>query len=328
MGETVIAIDVGGTNVRTAVLDRTMHALTRTHRPLDKSSPAALLECMASSVADVLPDSEQARGIGVAMKGLVDHERGVMVSSGSLGMEGLPVRAFLSDRFGLLTAVDNDVHAATIGEIYYGAGRRFDHFLYVNVGTGIAAGLVFDGRLYRGADNLSGEFGHNTVDRHGWPCPCGIWGCLEAVVSGPGIVAQVQEKLEAGPLEAGPGSVLAAAAASGSLSATAVWRAARQGDALAIQISDEVVEYLGTGLVNLVNLLNPQAIILGGGVFTDSGDLARRMERFVKSHVGHSLGASLQEVRLTSLGVNDVGLVGAAGLVYQYEDLFSGSGND
>lgn len=124
MSGTVIAMDVGGTNIRAAVLDQRMRILVRTQRLLDKSSPTALLTCIGSCVADILPDSERTLGIGVAMKGFVDHEQGVMVSSISLGMENLPVRAFLSQRFGLLTAIDNDVHTATIGEIYYGAGRN------------------------------------------------------------------------------------------------------------------------------------------------------------------------------------------------------------
>jgi glucokinase len=268
-------------------------------------------------VEGVVHASEHISGIGVAMKGLVDHQQGVMVSSTTLRMRGLPVRSFLEEEFGLLVAVDNDVHAATIGEIYYGAGRRFRHLLYLNVGTGVAVGLVFDGKLYRGATNLSGEFGHNTVDRNGWACRCGMRGCVEAFASGPGIVSQVL-----GRVKHHPASPLAALARSDELSATEVFRAAQQGDALALQVLHDTVEHLGAGLVNLVNLLNPEAIILGGSVFNEAGIFVDRLAQFVKAHPLRDSAASLQEIGPSSLGVNEVGLVGAASLIWEYQDLY------
>jgi len=251
------------------------------------------------------------------MKGLVDHQRGVMVSSTTLRMRGLPVRAFLEEEFGLLVAVDNDVHAATIGEIYYGAGRRFRHFLYLNVGTGVAVGLVFDGKLYRGATNMSGEFGHNTVDRNGWACRCGMRGCIEAFASGPGIVVQVLDSVERFPA-----SPLAALVRSDELSATDVFRMAQQEDALALQVLHDTVEHLGAGLVNLVNLLNPEAIILGGGVFNEAGIFIERLSEYVRAHPLRDSAASLREIVPSSLGVNEVGLVGAASLIWEYQDLY------
>jgi glucokinase len=311
-------VDVGGTNIRAAALDHQLTKLAQAQRRMDKSSPGTVLEGIARCVEQVVHASEHTVGIGVAMKGLVDHEQGVMVVSTTLRMEGLPVKAFLEDRFGFPAAVDNDVHAATIGEIYYGAGRRLKNFVYLNVGTGIAAGLVFDGRLYRGAVNQSGEFGHSTVDLHGRPCPqCAMRGCIEDFASGPAIVRRAREGLAVYPC-----SSLVALAQSGQLSATDVFRAAEERDGLAQQVLEETVEYLGAAVVNLVNLLNPEAIILGGGVFSGADIFATQLADFVTGHAMEAMVPHLKEIVPSTLGVNDVGLIGGASLIWEYRDLY------
>ena len=317
MADPVVAVDVGGTNIRAAVVDRQLEQHARTHRLLDKSSPSALLEAIASAVAQVIATCPNAAGIGVSMKGLVDHTTGTMVQSTSLGMTGLPVKAFLEARFGLLAAVENDVHTATIGENHLGAGRRYRDFIYLNVGTGIAAGLILNGALYRGAANLAGEFGHNTVDVHGWPCPCGMRGCLEEFASGPGVAEQV--RLLAGTY---PHTSLAPLIAIGRTRATDVWKAADLGDDLARRVLGDTVLHLGAGLVNLVNMLNPEAIILGGGAFDEAGVLARRLDEFVRTRAMHVPAASIREIALSTLGSNEVGLLGAASLIWEYRSLF------
>lgn len=299
-----LAIDVGGTNIRAALVERDTSIRASARRPIDKSGVDALLaaigDCAAEALAAV-PAGSPVAGIGVAMKGFVDHRTGVMVASANLGLKNVPVRGFLSDRFGHPTWVDNDVHAATIGEIQYGAGRRYRDFLYVNVGTGIAAGLVVDGRLVRGAANLSGELGHATVNLDGKPCHCGLRGCLEEVVSGPGIEAWYRS-------EAG-GAVALRASEVLALGATT--------DGPARRVLESVVEYLGVGIVNLVNILNPEAVILGGGVFAGTGDFAGRLESFVRSRALHESAACLDRVGVSSLEPGSVGILGAAALAWE-----------
>ena len=307
--------------MRAVVLDRHMVKLAQAQRPMDKSSPSAVLEGIAHCVRGVVHASDRTAGIGVAMKGLVDHEEGVMVSSTTLRMRGLPVRSRLEEEFGLLTAVDNDVHAATIGEMFYGAGQRFKNFIYLNVGTGVAAGMVYDGKLYRGAANLSGEFGHMTVDVHGPSCRCGMRGCVEEFASGPGIVARMRDKLGDDP-----SSSLAALARSGGLNATEVFRAAQRGDGMALEVLHDTVEVLGAGLVNLVNLLNPEAIILGGGVFNEADVFIEHLAEYVRAHPLGDSAASVKEISPSLLGVNDVGLIGAASLIWEYQDLYPSGG--
>lgn len=300
--EVALAIDVGGTNIRAALVEHGMAIRSSAWRPIDRSSGDALLAAIGDCAAEAAgPAGPAVAGIGVAMKGFVDHRTGVMVASGNLGLRNVPVRSFLADRFGHPTWVDNDVHAATIGEIQYGAGRRYRDFLYVNVGTGIAAGLVIDGKLCRGVANLSGELGHATVNLDGKPCHCGLRGCLEEVVSGPGIEAWYRSE----------------AAGAEALRASAVLALGAAVDGPARRVLEAVVEYLGTGIVNLVNLLNPEAVILGGGVFQGSADFVGRLESFVRSRSLRESAACLDRVAVSSLEPEHAGVRGAAGLVWE-----------
>jgi len=310
-----VAIDVGGTNIRAALVSRDLKLSGENRRRIDKTSPTALLNEMAACATEALRDSLGVSGIGVAMKGYVDTRTGITIASGNLGMKNVPVGPFLEDRFGIPVCVANDVQAATTGELRYGAGRDFRDFIYLNVGTGIAAGLVFDGRLCRGAANLSGEFGHTTVDRDGWPCPCGQKGCLEEIVSGPGIVAQARRKLQKYP-----DSLMRRSIESGELTASRVFALADRGDEAAKQVMSESAEYLGDGIVNLVNLLNPEAVILGGGVFTDAESFIKLLEQHVRAHAIGEAVRSLRSFETSRLEVDKAGLIGAAALVFAREN--------
>jgi len=314
--ETVVAVDAGGTNIRAAVIDRELNILKQIQIPMNKSSPSSVLRGIGDCVQEIIPLSGHISGIGVAMKGFVDHKNGIMLASANLRMKNLHVKTFLEERFALPTYIDNDVHTATIGEIYYGAGRRFKNFIYINVGTGVAAGLVFEGKLYRGAENLSGEFGHTTVNLNGWLCHCGMRGCLEEVVSGPGIVEQARRKISQHP-----DSQLAEIVQSGNIDATKIFQAADRGDKVGLEVLQDSVIYLGTGIINLVNLLNPEAIILGGGVFSDADTFVKRLGVFVKMHAIKEATTHLRYLGVSSLKANEAGLIGAAGLVWECQDL-------
>ena len=312
MNDPAIGVDVGGTNVRAALVSRDLSLSGENRRRIDKSSPTALLEVMAACVEQAMKAAPGAAGIGVAMKGYVDVKTGITIASGNLGMKNVPVGPYLAKRFGVPVRVANDVQVATTGEMLYGAGRDYKDFIYLNVGTGIAAGMVLDGRLYGGASNLAGELGHMTVDRDGPQCPCGQKGCLEEIVSGPGIVAQARIAVSQYP-----GSVLAPLAESGQLTASKVFALADRGDEAAMGVLRKTAEYLGDGIVNLINLLNPAAVILGGGVFTDAATFIRLLETHVRTHAIGQAARSLRAFETSRLDVDKVGIIGAAAMVFQ-----------
>jgi glucokinase len=220
----------------------------------------------------------------------------------------VPLGKQLSDRHGIPVALDNDVHAATLAEMRWGIGRESTDFIYLNVGTGIAAGIVFNGGLLRGAENYAGEFGHMVVQPDGPLCPCGRRGCVEPIASGGGMLARLQELLIDFP-----DSTLHAQIEE--LTANSIFTAADAGDPLAIKISDDAIQALSIALTNLVNLLNPEWVIYGGGTLSD-GWLIKRIRVDVESQPLLMTRKSLKGILPSRLNPDQVGLLGAACLAW------------
>ncbi len=235
--------------------------------------------------------------IGLGIPGKVDPERGLGVLSVNLGWRNVPVRDRLQAAFGLPCVVENDVKAGALGEWRFGAGAGLRNLAYLVVGTGIAAGLILDGRLYRGTAGMAGEIGHAIINREGTRCKCGGRGCLEAEAAGPAIAAHAQAKPADGL------STYDAAGSGGQMAPDALEAAAGE-LALAIQW--------------LIMAFDPQAVLLGGGV-AQAGEVVlqairRRLQRMAdESYVFREVYAP-QMVRLGGLG-KDAGLLGAAALV-------------
>lgn len=316
-GNLSIGVDVGATNTRAALVDQQAKVLGMARRPTARGDKNGILQGLLSAIEEVLVVSgvglEQITGVGVGIPGTVDIFTGRFVRSSNLAVEDIPVRTAVKRKFDLPCWVENDVRAATIGELIFGAGQEFKHFIYLSVGTGIATGLVFDGRIYRGAAHRAGEFGHTTVDLHGIPRRRRN---LETWVAGPGIVWQAQAMAEAYPQSS---LVALMRDAPDALNATAIFQAAADEDKLGLRILNEVSEYLGAGVVNLANLLSPEVIILGGGVFSNADILVKRLRamlsRFKRYH------AMPHGIVLSKLGSTNVGMIGAASLVRYFTQI-------
>lgn len=218
---------------------------------------------MAAAARACLSRFPDAQGPGVACAGQIDPDTGAVVYAPNLGWHQVPLAEELARALGRRVTVENDVRAAAWGEFRFGAGRASLTLLAVFVGTGVGSGAVLEGRLWRGASNGAGEVGHTQVVWDGLPCPCGQRGCLEQYVSGSGF----QRRL-ARALEAGVPTVLAAwtSGAPERLSARMVFEAARGGDALAAEWWAEAERFLVLALANYVTLLNPEVLVVGGGV--------------------------------------------------------------
>lgn len=319
----VVGVDVGGTKIAAAVVDAAGQIYGRVQVPTDVRGAEATLRSIAEAILRALSAAEVARddvlAAGLGVPGKVDSEAGVGVLSVNLGWREVPVKALLEARLGLPCVLENDVKAATLGEGRFGAGRGMRNFIYLSVGTGIAAGLVLNGRLYRGSTGMAGEVGHAIVAPRGPRCKCGARGCLEAVASGPAIAARAMEVLHTSrptllrDLAGGP---------DGQVTAEQVFAAAAQGDPVAKEVVERAGAYLGLAISQLIMAFDPQVIILGGGV-AQGGDLLlqaihgglRRQaaESFVFREMLRPEG-----VRLTALGT-DVGILGAAALAMPVE---------
>ncbi len=262
------SIDLGGTNVRAIVAGLDGKISGDDRRPSRASDGLdATIETLLASLAQACSqagvEAGALRGLGIATPGWVDTERGVVPAAPQLiGWRDVPLVEMLQERLGLTVRLENDANAAALGENAFGAGRGTRHMLYITVSTGVGAGIIVDGRLYGGAKGSAGEIGHTIVDPSGPLCGCGNRGCLEALSSGTAIARRAAEAADRGDSAALAGI----REREGRLSARLVADAARKGDAASIAIYEEAGRFLGIALANAVNLLSPEAIILGGGV--------------------------------------------------------------
>jgi len=207
-------------------------------------------------------------GVGVGAPGPLDTRSGIVLLTPNLGWVNLPLRRIIHDRLGLPAALDNDANCAVLGEWWVGAARGSRTAIGITIGTGIGGGLILEGKLYHGASDVAGEIGHTTIDTEGRRCKCGNYGCLEAYASGPNIALRAIEALEAGAESRLPEHV------GGELrriTAQTVYEAAQDGDELALEVVNDTAKFLGVGIANLLNVFNPEVVVICGGV-TLAGD--------------------------------------------------------
>lgn len=272
----VIGIDIGGTNlVVGAVAEDGSRVLGDDSHPTNPSRGAdavmADLIQMGKATIERLRAAEpgaEILGLGVGAPGPLDTHRGIVLLTPNLGWVNFPLRARLHDGLGLAAALENDANCAVHAESWVGAAQHGRYVIGLTIGTGIGGGIVIDGKLYHGAADCAGEFGHMTIDLDGRRCPCGNYGCLEAYASGPAIARRATEQIEAGV----PSTLLDMA--NGDLTqvtAQTVFEAAKLGDELAKEVVHETAHYLGTGVANLLNIFNPDLVVIVGGV-THAGD--------------------------------------------------------
>jgi glucokinase-like ROK family protein len=244
---------------------------------------------------------ERLQSVGVAVPGLVSQKTGIVELAPNLHWKQVPVRSVVEQALGLPVAVVNDTHAGALAEARCGAARGVRSFVWVYVGTGVGAGIVIDGQIFQGHAGFSGEIGHCPVVADGPLCSCGQRGCLEAVASGWAISRTAERAVQSG-------EVTSLSTATAPLDARAVVEAARAGDAVAQRILGDVGTYIGMGLSTLVNLLDPEMVVLGGSVMSAGDQIIIDAAR--QSMNDHTLSG--KNVRIVSGALGDrVGLVGA-----------------
>ncbi len=254
----VVAVDLGGTWVRAGRVgsDGQVRGSLRVATP--QAGPQAVVEAIAGAVYTLLEGGRPER-LGVAVPGPLSVRDGVVFHPPNLhGWGEVPLRAMLVETLGCPVVLENDANAAALGEWWKGAGRGSRHMVYVTVSTGVGGGLILDGTLYRGASDVAGEIGHVMVDPAGPVCPCGRVGHLEGIAAGPAIVRWVEGRLEQGEPSALRGQR--------PLTAERVAAAAQNGDRLALEAFQRAGRYLGWAVGGLLNLLNPEVVVVGGGV--------------------------------------------------------------
>lgn len=309
-GRAAIGLDVGGTKVAGLLVDERGEVLARGSSETPANDAEATMKTLLQ-VAEELRSSGQPAAIGIGAAGMVDFAAGTMRWAPNLAWREVPIRDRVSEQFGLPCVVDNDANAAAWGEHRFGASRGYRHALMVTVGTGIGGGIVADGALYRGAHGFAAEIGHVIVEPGGPECGCGNRGCWEQVASGHAL-----DRLGRLAVETRPDSLIATLAGNGDITGRHVAEAAMQGDPTAMSIFAQVGQRLGEGIAGLVNILDPEAIVVGGGV-AEVGDLlltpARRAFLASVEAPDHRPEVPLLPAALG----NDAGAVGAAALALE-----------
>ena len=309
-----IGIDVGGTNVKIALVNDKGNIIYSNSIPTRAEMGYEytinnMKEAIAELIKETKSDKKSIEGIGFGFPGQIDYKKGVVRLAPNIpGWVEVPIAEIMEKEFGIPTRVDNDVRCAALGELNYGAGIGCENLICITVGTGIGSGLIINGKLVRGASNAAGEIGHIKLDMHGGPlCGCGDRGCLEAFASGPSIVAMAEEYIKGGK------STKYRELANPDITPYIVSEAAKQGDPVAKRIFTIVGEYIGIGLASVVNLLNPEKIIIGGGAAA-AGDLLLNpiKENLIKRAM--PIAGSAVEIVPAQLG-NSAGVIGASLLI-------------
>lgn len=274
----IIGVDLGGTNlvVGAATLDGSQQlAMKQVPTRADLGADAVVDNIVAEierAIAETTAATRTSRdaiaGVGIGAPGAVDIKNGIVRFAPNLSWRDFPLRDRVQARLKLPVTLDNDANCATMGEWWVGSAKGARNVIGLTIGTGIGGGIILDGRLYHGSSDAAGEIGHTTIDASGRRCKCGNYGCLEAYASGPNIAERAREALAGGEPSAMPSLV---GGDLGRLTAATVYEAAHKGDRLALEVVRETGRILGTGVANLLNLFNPEVVVLAGGV-TQAGD--------------------------------------------------------
>lgn len=310
-----IGIDVGGTNVKIALVDGEGKIIYSNSVPTyAQMGYEYTVNNIKQAIRDLMKETnteaKDIQGIGFDFPGQVDCKTGVVKNAPNIpGWVNVPIAQMIEEEFNIPTRIDNDVRCAALGELKFGAGRGCENFVCITVGTGIGSGLVINGKVVRGAANAAGEIGHIKLQMEDGPlCGCGDSGCLEAFASGPSIVAMAQEYLKGGK-----SAKFRELAGDGEITPYIVAKAAEAGDPVAKRIFEKMGYYIGMGLTSVINLLNPEKIIIGGGV-AECGELLLDPIRRTINERAMKVQREAVEIVPAELG-NSAGVIGASMLI-------------
>jgi glucokinase len=313
-----VGLDVGGTKIAAGIVDPDGNVLARYYSRAHTGHPPALViggieEGFNAVLAQSGIGRNEIRGVGIGCAGHVNGKAGKVLTSSNLpDWEDVPLRDLVAQRIGMPVILDNDTKCAALGEYYFGAGRGSRHMCFVTFSTGYGMGLIVDGRLYRGAIGTAGEIGHTVIVPDGERCPCGKRGCVMAYASGLALSRMACERVRAGEqtlLRETCGE------APEYVSGETIAKAAQRGDRLALELIGTAGRYFGMSLANIVEALNPEVIVIGGGLARIGSILLDPCFKAMDENI-HPVLVGVTRIVPSQLW-DDAGLVGAAALVWE-----------
>ncbi|MFP4017521.1 MAG: ROK family protein, partial [Halanaerobiales bacterium] len=298
------------------VIDINGQILIHTNRMLDGNTEKDyILNEVKQVIKELLSEEDYQNriiGVGIGMHGLVDYARGISVFPPAFGWKDVPVADIIQKEFNLPVIIENNVRALTLAENWFGYARKLNNFICLKVGSGIGSSIFTDGKIYRGASNSAGEIGHTMVDEDGPLCSCGNYGCLESMASIPAMIRQAQKALKQGAESSIKELVNHEI---DKIDEETIFLAADQGDHLARRILHDAGRYLGVAIADLINILNPEAVIVSGKI-ARAGDLI--LDSIRSTVRNRALSYSLQNVQIINSRMDKEGVaIGAAALILE-----------
>jgi glucokinase len=315
VGRVVIGVDLGGTNLRTAILSPDGNILDR-HKEATHAADgwenvvARLIENIKRHRKSAIQQGFDVAAVGVGAPGVIQADKGIVVKSPNFpDWNNLPLKDQLEKTLGIPVFLENDANAAALGEQWRGAGQGIRSMILLTLGTGVGGGIILDNKIWHGADGMAGEIGHMTLIPDGRPCTCGNIGCLEMYSSARGIVQSFREAL--GETTGGVPDQLR------QISSEQVYEAAGAGNEIALQVMKDMGRMLGIGIASLINIFNPERIVVGGGV-KDAWPLFIGATREEIMKRAFAVPAKRTEIVPSQLG-DDAGMVGAAAVALELQ---------
>ncbi|WP_433743138.1 ROK family glucokinase [Falsibacillus pallidus] len=317
MEKWLVGVDLGGTTTKFAFLNTYGEILHKWEIPTDTNNKGKnIIINIAKSIDEKLEELDQPKeklaGVGMGAPGPIDMSKGIIYEAVNLGWESnYPLKDLLEVETNLPAIIDNDANCAALGEMWKGAGNGSKDTICVTLGTGVGGGIIANGQIVHGVKGAGGEIGHITVvPENGAPCNCGKTGCLETVASATGVVRLAKEAMNSTDL---PSILRDKVSSSETITSKDIFDAAKDNDELALKVVDQLGFYLGLALANLGNAMNPENIVIGGGVSKAGDILLDHVDGYFKKFAFPTVAASTS-LAIASLG-NDAGVIGAAWLV-------------
>ncbi|MEK6776196.1 MAG: ROK family protein [bacterium] len=325
MKKSLIGADLGGTNIRVGAISlqgKILHFRKESTNP-ENGKDLVILKLISMLEKTILKEKEQGRKpvvLGIGTPGVILIKQGTVVSSPNLpDWINVPLKKIVGREIGLPVIVENDANAAAFGEQWVGSGKNANSMICMTLGTGVGGGIILNRRIWHGEDGMAAEVGHTTVNPDGPQCKCGNTGCLEVYASATGIVSEVKRRLKREE------STLKDLyrEKEGEITAEDVFRSAKAGDPLSRRVIQQMGRYLGIGIANLVNIFNPELIVLAGGVTAAWNDFMPIVQEEVRAR---AFEIPRDRARIVKAKLGDhAGIIGAAGVALQMLKGFKGS---
>ena len=312
-----IGIDLGGTNIAAGLVNEEYRIVAKASTPtMPERGADAIISDIAALCRKLCEDNglklSDIAAIGIASPGAIDAAAGVVKYANNLPFRDLPITAMVSEKTGIKDVrVENDANAAAWGEAVAGAAKGTENSVMITLGTGVGGGIIIDGKVYGGFNGIAGELGHVVIEYNGRPCSCGRRGCWEAYSSATGLINMTKEKLAECEASGRKTIMTELVAKKGKVSGLTAFDAMRQGDAAGTEVVDMYIGYLSCGLINMVNIFQPEVISIGGGISNEGQSLVEAILPLIrKEQYGGNL-QPLTDIRIATLK-NDAGIIGAA----------------